>query len=131
MSALAVLLIEAHVLLRQHIAGFLRNADDDSIIVTAIGLLDELEQIQLCALRPDVILLGAESNAAMIDQAIAHVRGCLPAVPIVVLGMLDADEYRSVALAAGADAFLVKETLNVNLLPTIQQTMRAVQQRCI
>jgi DNA-binding NarL/FixJ family response regulator len=49
------------------------------------------------------------------------VRAALPQAKIIVLGFLDSKGYRQVALAAGADEFVLKIAINTDLLPTIRR----------
>lgn len=44
---------------------------------------------------------------------------------VICLSAEEADGYRTAALAAGADAFLLKSEINTTLLPTIQRIMAA------
>ena len=129
MSTLPVLLIEPHAILRQSITHFLNSADETGLLVSHIGALGELDPAQLGALCPRVILLGATSDLRLVYQAIGHLRRCLPDAAIVVLGLLDSEEYRSAALRAGADRFIAKQNLMVGLLPIIRQVLFAYQER--
>ena len=44
---------------------------------------------------------------------------------VICLSAEEADGYRTAALAAGADAFLLKSEINTALLPTIQRILAA------
>ena len=130
-SALTVLLIEPHPLLRQHIRHFLQSADDADLAVADIAGLCDLDAGTEAALRPHVVLLGANSDVRPACGAIPGLRGRFPEAAIIVLGLLDGDAHRRATLAAGADAFLAKDALLASLLQTIRQVIGAQPQESL
>jgi DNA-binding NarL/FixJ family response regulator len=50
-----------------------------------------------------------------------HLKARRPEVQIVIITVHDDEAYRRTALAAGAEAFLVKKTLGVDLWPTLRR----------
>jgi two-component system response regulator NreC len=52
---------------------------------------------------------------------IPQLRAALPEIGIIALTLFDTDDYRQAALAAGADGFVSKNTMNTDLIPTIQK----------
>jgi DNA-binding NarL/FixJ family response regulator len=89
------------------------------ILGTSNGGEDALTQA--ITLQPDVLLLGTGLNITRCLQLIPQVRAALPQAKIIVLGFLDSKGYRQVALAAGADEFVLKIAINTDLLPTIRR----------
>jgi len=49
----------------------------------------------------------------------------LPKVGIIALTVLDTNGYRQAALAAGADDFVAKASLDTDLLPAIRRVAQA------
>ena len=72
---------------------------------------------------PQAVLLGLGSNGLVDPQLLATLRHELPEAPVVVLGHLDDAPYREAALAAGAAAFVAKDTLDTTLVPTLRQVV--------
>lgn len=79
--------------------------------------------------RPEVILLDLMMPDMNGLDLIPCLRAMLPHVRIIALTLLDANCYRSAALAAGADAFIPKTAMNTDLLPAIRQINQADHER--
>ena len=94
---------------------------DVDLVGTAGGGVEALSKAQ--KLRPQVILL----DLAMPDlpglEIIPRLREVVPEMRIIALTMLDTEEYRKAALAAGADEFVPKADLNTDLLPAIRRVV--------
>jgi DNA-binding NarL/FixJ family response regulator len=73
----------------------------------------------LQAIRPRIVLLDLDRHCQPNLQLIPELRAILPDIGIIVLGSFDMHDYREMALAAGADAFVAKAELNNDLLPAI------------
>ncbi len=73
------------------------------------------------ALRPDLILL----DLAMPDlhglEVIPRLRSLLPETGIIALTLMNPESYRQAVLAAGADEFVTKASLDTDLLPAIRR----------
>jgi DNA-binding NarL/FixJ family response regulator len=54
-------------------------------------------------------------------ELIPLLRAALPKLGIIALTLMDTDDYRKAALAAGANDFVSKNTMNIDLLPAIQK----------
>ncbi len=80
---------------------------------------DALSQAQ--QLQPGIILLGTGQHSLENLRLIPRLRLLLPSVGIIVLGSLDINIYRQLAISLGANAFIGKIALNTALLPTMQR----------
>ncbi|HVG01619.1 MAG TPA: response regulator transcription factor [Nitrospira sp.] len=86
---------------------------------------DGLEGFQLGqALRPDVILVDV--NMARLDgiETTRRLRSLLPQTVIIGMSCHTRDMVEHALLSAGADAFLPKETLPDDLLPSIKKALQ-------
>ena len=97
---------------------------DDVVLVGAVeGGRAALAQAQ--ELRPEVMLI----DLAMPDmpglELIARLRAADLETRIIALTMLDTEEFRKAALAAGADDFVPKDAVTTELLPAIRRLGRA------
>jgi DNA-binding NarL/FixJ family response regulator len=70
-------------------------------------------------LHPDVVLMDLAMPRMNGLEATRLLKARWPAMIIVITTVHDDDAYRRTALAAGAEAFLVKKTLGVDLWPTL------------
>jgi DNA-binding NarL/FixJ family response regulator len=87
-----------------------------------ITLLDEFDSWPpqvLPATPPRAVLLGLGAEGLTDAHLIASIQTILPAVPVIVLGYLDAPAYRAAALAAGAAGFVAKEAIRTELTPLL------------
>ncbi len=81
----------------------------------AIGLVHQL--------KPDIVLTDLAMPKVSGMETILRLRAAWPKIGVIALTLLDTAAYRQAALTAGADAFVPKDNLNTELLPTIRQVM--------
>jgi DNA-binding NarL/FixJ family response regulator len=103
----------------------LQQYADVVVAGTVQGGREALAQTQ--ALRPDAVLIALTMSDLSGLEVMARLRAAFPEVGIIALTLLDTDGYRRAALAAGADAFVAKATLRMDLLPAIRQVRQARQ----
>jgi len=96
-----------------------------SVVATARGGEEALAQAE--ALRPQVVLIDLNMPGLSGLEAIPRLRRALPDAGIIAVTLLDTDAYRKAALAAGADDFVSKMTLNAELLPAIRRVALATR----
>ena len=96
-----------------------------SVVATARGGEEALAQAE--ALRPQVVLIDLNMPGLSSLEAIPRLRRALPDAGIIAVTLLDTDAYRKAALAAGADDFVPKMTLNAELLPAIRRVALATR----
>ena len=87
-----------------------------------IFFLKNLTQAQ--AWQPQLVLLDLMMPRPSGLEVIPRLRALLPHVRIIALTLLDTSSYRRAALAAGADAFVAKSSMETDLLPAVQQVMQ-------
>jgi DNA-binding NarL/FixJ family response regulator len=69
--------------------------------------------------RPDIVLMDLAMPRMNGLEATRRLKLALPDLRVVILTVHDDETYQRTALAAGADAFLPKKTLGVDLWPTL------------
>jgi len=122
MQPISILLVDDNPVFLRIATRFLQQQAEVVTVGVASRGEEALGQIQ--DLRPQVVLLDLSLPGLSGLEVIPLLRIKLPKVKIIALTLLDADGYRQAALAAGADDFVSKTTLNIHLLPAIR---RAVQ----
>jgi len=118
---LSVLLVDDNRTFLRILARFLSEQGKDalSVVGSVIGGQDAVVQAQ--RLHPDIILLDLAMPDVSGLTLLPNLRRALPAAIIIVLTLMDPDSSRQAALAAGADAFVSKASLERDLLPAIRR----------
>src|SRR3989440_12830107 len=119
MPNISVLLVDDHNIVRQGLRALLVAEGDLTIVAEA---QTGREAVQLAtALRPDVVVM---------DLAMPRLNGCeatrqlvkaVPSTRVVVLSTYSDDEHLQQALAAGAAAYLLKQTAAPDLVQAIRE----------
>ena len=119
MNPITVLLADNNASFLRVVNKFLAQHDEIEVVGTAEGGREAL--VEAKRLQPQVMLvdLGMPDLSGL--DAIPLLREAHPEMFIIALTLLDTDSYREAALAAGADAFIPKATLNANLMPAIRR----------
>jgi DNA-binding NarL/FixJ family response regulator len=99
---------------------FLQQYDDLVVLDNAFDSNEAIAKAR--RLNPDVILLDLSMKGDSGLETIPRLRADMPHVRIVVLTLWDTAAYRHAALAQGADGFVSKVAMNVDLLPAIRNT---------
>src|SRR5580692_6097866 len=113
-----VLAVDDHPLVRQGIAGLLAVQSDITLVAEATNGYEAILQFQKH--RPDITLMDLQMPEMNGLDAIIAIRGEFPDARIVVLTTYVGDVQVLRALKAGAQGYLLKNTLHKNLLDTIR-----------
>ena len=117
-SPIRILAVDDHPLVRQGIAGLVSIQPDMTLVGEAS---DGREAIQLFRMhRPDVTLMDLQMPGMNGVDAIIAIRNEFPDAKIIVLTTYAGDAQIIRALKAGAQAYLLKNTLHKELLETIR-----------
>src|ERR1022692_54974 len=117
-SQIRILAVDDHPIVRQGIAGLIGIQTDIVLVGEASNGRDAIQQFR--TLHPDITLMDlqmAEMNG--IDALIA-IRNEFPDAKVIVLTTYTGDVQILRALKAGAQAYLLKNTLHKELLETIR-----------
>ncbi len=113
-----ILSVDDHPLIRQGIAGLVAAQADMNVIAEAADGREAIEQFRLH--RPDITLMDLQMPQMSGLDAIIAIRGEFPEARIIVLTTYAGDVQVLRALKAGAQAYLLKDTLHKELLGTIR-----------
>lgn len=118
-ARVSVLLVDDNQTFRNVATKFLTTLPGLQVAGTAVGGLDGLIQAQ--ALQPDLILVDLQMRDLNGLRLIPQLRALLPHTNIIALTLLEASAFRGASLAAGADEFVDKATMFVDLWPAIER----------
>jgi len=122
MKQISVMLIDDNPTFLRIVEQFLRKRETVRVVATAEG--GEEAQAQVHRLKPDVVLTDLAMPKVSGMETILRLRAAWPRMGIIALTLLDTDGYRQAAITAGADDFVAKDTLNTELIPTIERVAR-------
>jgi DNA-binding NarL/FixJ family response regulator len=120
-SAIRVLLVDDHAVVRGGLAALLATTDD---IEVAGEAADGAEAVRLCAeLRPDVVLMDLSMPGADGVEATSRITAAQPDVHILVLTSFSEQSWIVDALEAGAEGYLLKHSEPETILAGIREVM--------
>lgn len=118
-SSMRLLLVDDDPRFRETLRQLLATRDEAEILGEA-G--DGEEALRLAeTLQPDVVLMDLAMPRMNGLEVTRHLKARWPQVRIIIITVHDDEAYRRTALAAGAETFLVKKTLGVDLWPTLRR----------
>ena len=117
-SPIRILAVDDHPLIRQGIAGLVAVHQDMRLIAEASNGREAIEQFRRH--RPDITLMDLQMPQMSGLDAIIAIRGQFPEAHIIVLTTYAGDAQALRALKAGAQAYLLKDTLHRELLSTVR-----------
>jgi DNA-binding NarL/FixJ family response regulator len=118
MSAIRVLIVDDHPLLREGVAAVLQEQPDITVVAEATRGAEAIEMFRQH--RPDVTLMDLRMPDMSGTAAIAAIRAEFSNARIIVLTSYAGDAHAVNALKAGASAYLLKNMLRKELLDTIR-----------
>lgn len=130
MDPTRVLLVEDHPLLQQVIQASLAPH------CTVIAVLDRAEHVAdtIHALHPEVLVLDVSLPGRSGMQILPEIREQFPALGIVIATNHTEPIYQTEAFRRGADVFVVKNRLQEELWPAVQEarsTRQASSRSCV
>ncbi len=107
---------------RETLRGLLAQREDMVVLGEAESGEEALRLADV--LRPDVVLMDLAMPRMNGLEVTRRLKARWPGVAVIIITVHDEEAYRRTALAAGAEAFLVKKTLGVDLWPTLFRIAR-------
>lgn len=118
-AKIRILVGDDHVVVREGLSAMISRQEDMTVVGEAC---DGTEVVaRWCEHRPDVTLVDLRMPRLDGVGAIQAIRGKDPAAKIVVLTTFDTDNDISMAIKAGAKAYLLKDTMRDDLLNCIRR----------
>lgn len=113
-----ILAVDDHPVVRQGIAGLVAVHSDMSLVAEAANGREAIQQFR--AHKPDITLMDLQMPEMGGLDAIMAIRDEFPEARIIVLTTYTGDAQVLRALKAGAQAYLLKNSLHKELLETIR-----------
>jgi len=117
-SQIRVLTVDDHALVRDGIAGLISVQSDMIMVGQACTGREAIQQFR--SLQPDVTLMDLQMPEMNGIEALITIRNEFPDARVIVLTTYAGDVQILRALKAGAQAYLLKNTLHRELLETIR-----------
>src|SRR6266403_2082705 len=122
MSNITVLLVDDHNIVRQGLRALLRAEGDITIVAEA---QTGREAVQLAArLLPQVVVMDLAMPLLNGFEATRQILKAVPSTKVVVLSTYGDDDHLQQAIAAGAAAYLLKQTAAADLTKAIREVAR-------
>jgi DNA-binding NarL/FixJ family response regulator len=117
-SPIRILTVDDHPLVREGIAGLVGVQPDMTVVAEATNGREAIQQFR--AHRPDVTLMDLQMPEMNGLDALMTIRAEFPEARIIVLTTYEGDAQILRAVKAGAQGYLLKNTLHSDLLRTIR-----------
>ena len=117
-SQIRILAVDDHALVRDGIAGLIGVQPDMVVAGEASNGREAIQQFRM--LHPDVTLMDLQMPEMNGIEALIAIRNEFPDAKVIVLTTYTGDVQILRALKAGAQAYLLKNTLHKELLETIR-----------
>jgi two-component system response regulator NreC len=117
-----VVIADDHGVVRGGLRLLLQQQEDFHVIGEAEDVPSALRLVE--GRRPDVLVLDLNMPGPPSIEAIPEIRRRWPATRIVVLTMQDDPAYARAALQAGADAYVLKESAESELVQAVREVAR-------
>lgn len=119
MKPISVLLVDDNPVFLRIATRFLQEHEDVVVVGAAGGGEEALALVQ--ELQPDIVVIDLAMPGLSGLATIPLLRVVLPEVGLIALTVLDTNSYRQAALAAGANDFVPKASLDTDLLLAIRR----------
>jgi len=117
-SQIRILAVDDHALVREGIAGLVGVQPDMVVVGEGSNGREAIQQFRM--LHPDVTLMDLQMPEMSGIEALIAIRNEFPDARVIVLTTYAGDVQILRALKAGAQAYLLKNTLHKELLETIR-----------
>ncbi len=123
MDRYRIILANHHKPLRECLKRILVERSDLEVIGEVEDGPQLLDLLSLCKLAPQMVILDPSMPYFQGIDTIRKVKTFHPGIKVLILSMHKDKEYLSRAILDGAEGYLIKETVDKELLPAIETIM--------
>jgi DNA-binding NarL/FixJ family response regulator len=122
MSQISVLLVDDHNIVRQGLKALLTAEPDITVLAEAQSGREAVQAVS--RLRPEVVIMDLAMPLLNGWEATRQIVKALPSARIIILSTYDSEEHIQQAIAAGAAAYLIKQTAAADLVKAIREVKK-------
>jgi two-component system invasion response regulator UvrY len=119
---LRILIVDDHLIIRQGLKQFVESASENAMTTEACSGQETIKLVQRNA--PDVVLMGITLSTIDPIELLKQIRTDKPKLPILILSILDEEQYCGRLLRAGASGILTQESATSELLDAVTKVSR-------
>jgi len=119
---LRILIVDDHLIVRRGLKQFVESASENVMTAEACSSQETIKLIQKNA--PDVVLLGITLSTIDPIELLKQIRADKPKLPVLMLSVLDEEQYCGRLLRAGASGILTRESAASELVDAVTKVSR-------
>lgn len=118
MNKISIILVEYHALLRNGLRIILDHEEDFEVVGEAEDLGKCLKMVEKSV--PDIVLMDISMPDFNSLEVTRKIKKIYPKIKIIILGVNDTEEYVYQVLSAGASGYLLKKSVQRDMVPGIR-----------
>lgn len=119
MSSISVLLVDDHSIVRQGLKALLVSEGDINVVGEAQSGRDAVKMVE--RLWPEVVIMDLAMPLLNGWEATRQILKAMPTAKVIILTSYDTEEHIHQAIAAGAAAYVLKQTAAADLVKAIRE----------
>ena len=118
MRIIRALIVDDDASFRRRVKEVLASEPDIEVVGEASDGQEAIHKAR--ELEPDLVLMDVRMPGTNGISATRQLKNEMPALKVIMLSILDVQEYRDAAMASGASGYVIKKSLITELVPTIK-----------
>ena len=125
MQTIRTLIVDDNAGFRRRLKEFLASEPDIQVIGEAAD--GQAAILKARELQPDLVLMDVRMPGTNGITATRQLKEEMPELKVIILSLLDIEQYREAAMASGANGYVIKKSLIEELMPAIRGAFRAYE----
>ncbi len=121
MQTIRTLIVDDNAGFRRRLKEFLASEADIDVIGEAADAQAAI--LKTREFQPDLVLMDIRMPGTNGITATRQLKDEMPGLKVIILSILDVQEYRDAAMASGASGYVIKKFLIKELLPAIRRAV--------